>query len=301
MNTGASATLLRHHRHSGPEWDGFGRDPNADVSGTRRSQYARHVSRYRQRHADRRPCRRLRVQTGILLHAAGDSLLLDCGSGVLDALARTQVGYEGVDTVLLTHHHLDHVSDLMVLLKARWLAGEESLTVAGPPGTADLVADLLDVHEYMQDRIDLTLRELDPDDSFTLAGFEGEAMEARHSLPCLAYRLAHPRDGSAGQDPPVFGFSGDSEAFPELIDFFDGTAVLAHDCSFPDDVDVANHPTPAALGSALADADADLGRLYLTHLYPHTDGAHEAMRDSIAEHYDGDVRFAEDGLTFRMG
>ena len=242
-----------------------------------------------------------RVQTGLLLHAAGDSLLVDCGSGVLDALGRSQVGYEGVDTVLLTHHHLDHVSDLLVLMKARWLAGEETLTVAGPPGTPDLVRDLLDVHEYMQDRLELTLREIEPDSAFELAGFEGAAAATRHSMPCNAYRLSHPRDGGAGQDPPVFGFSGDSEAVPELLEFFDGTAVLAHDCSFPDDVDVANHPTPSELGRALADADADIGRVYLTHLYPHTDGEHEAMLESVADHYDGDVRFAEDDLTFRLG
>jgi ribonuclease BN (tRNA processing enzyme) len=242
-----------------------------------------------------------RSQTGILLNAAGDTLLVDCGSGVLDALQRTQVGYEAVDTVLLTHHHLDHVSDLMVLMKARWLAGQESLTVAGPPGTADLVTGLLDVHEYMQDRLDLDLREIEPGSEFSLAGFEGASMSTRHSMPCLAYRLTHPRDGSGGQAPPTFGFSGDSEAFPELIEFFDGTAVLAHDCSFPDDVDVANHPSPSELGQALADADADLGRVYLTHLYPHTDGVHEEMLDSLAEHYDGDVQFAEDGLSIRVG
>jgi ribonuclease BN (tRNA processing enzyme) len=187
----------------------------------------------------------------------------------------------------------------MPLLKARWLAGEESLTIAGPPGTPDLVDDLLDVHDYMQDRLDLTLREIEPGtDAFELAGFRGAAMETRHSLPCNAYRLTPATEGGSGDgDPPTFGFSGDSEAFPELIDFFDGTAVLAHDCSFPDEVDVSNHPTPAQLGSTLASADADLGRIYLTHLYPHTDGEHDAMLESLADHYDGDVRFAEDGLS----
>ena len=66
-------------------------------------------------------------------------------------------------------------------------------------------------------------------------------------------------------------------------------------------MDVSNHPTPASLGRALADADADLGRVYLTHLYPHTEDVHEAMLDSIADHYDGDVRFASDGLSVEIG
>ncbi|MFB6083266.1 MAG: MBL fold metallo-hydrolase [Halorientalis sp.] len=241
-----------------------------------------------------------RFQTGILLEAVGDRLLIDCGSGVVHALATTDAGYEGVDTVLLTHHHLDHVADLLPLLKARWLAGEESLEIVGPPGTPDLVRDLLSVHEYMQDRIDLTLRAVESGDAFEVAGFTGAAAETRHSMPCNAYRLAHPEEGDGDTDPPAFGFSGDSEAFPELVDFFDGVAVLAHDCSFPDDVDVSNHPTPAALGDALASADAEIGRVYLTHLYPHTEGHHEEMLDSLADRYDGDVRFARDGLSFEV-
>jgi len=242
-----------------------------------------------------------RFQTGILLTAGGNRLLIDCGSGVIHGLQRTPVGYEGVDTVLLTHHHLDHVSDLMPLLKARWLAGEEALTIAGPPGTPDLVEDLLDVHDYMQDRLDLTLREIDPDGEFEIAGFSGEAMETRHSLQCFAYRLTPDADDRVGsRDPPTFGYSGDSEAFVDLIEFFDGAAVFAHDCSFPDDIEVSNHPTPSSLGKALARADADLGRLYLTHLYPHTEGEHEEMLDSLSRHYDGDVKFAEDGLSVEL-
>lgn len=235
-----------------------------------------------------------RFQTGLLLESADATLLVDCGSGAVHGLAKTGVGYEGVDTLLLTHHHLDHVSDLMPLLKARWLAGEETLRVVGPKGTRDLVNGLLDVHDYMQDRIDLTLREIAPakrDDPHDIAGFDVAAMETRHSLYCLAYRFE-----SAEEAGPIT-FSADSEAFGDLIEFADGSAVLVHDCSFPDEVDVANHPTPDSLGTALATADAAVGRVYLTHLYPHTEGKHEAMLQSLGSQYDGDVRMARDGLT----
>jgi ribonuclease BN (tRNA processing enzyme) len=236
-----------------------------------------------------------RFQTGLLLESDDQNLLVDCGSGALHGLARTSVGYEGIETLLLTHHHLDHITDILPLLQARWLAGEESLTIVGPPGTDDLVRRLLAVHEPMADRLDLTIRELDSDDGpFDIAGFEVTAMETRHSMYCLAYRF------ETGESEPPFVFSADSEAFEELIEFADGAAVLAHDCSFPDDVDVSNHPTPTSLGETLAAADAEIGRVYLTHLYPHTDGRHEEMLDSIAESYDGDVRFADDGLTITL-
>ncbi|ACV48232.1 MULTISPECIES: MBL fold metallo-hydrolase [Halomicrobium] len=232
-----------------------------------------------------------RFQSGLLLEDGSDRLLVDCGSGVLHALERTDVGYEGVDTVLLTHHHLDHVSDLDVFMKARWLAGDTDLTIAGPPGTRDLIEGLLDLHGYMRGRLDLTIDEVGVDEPFTLAGFDIEAMETRHSMQCFAYRF------QAGGEEPALVYSGDSEAFTELIEFADRAAVLVHDCSFPDEVDVSNHPTPAQLGTVLDRAEAAVGRVYLTHLYPHTEGRHEEMLDSIAASYDGDVRFAADGLS----
>lgn len=227
-----------------------------------------------------------RFQTGLLLEADGESLLVDCGSGALHGLAATDVGYEGIDAVLLTHHHLDHVSDLLPLVKARWLAGEDQLRVVGPPGTEALLDGLLDVHDYLQDRVDLAVDEVGPG-TFEVASFDVEAVETVHSLYCLAYRFE--RDGAA------FTFSGDSEAIDAIADLADGCDVLAHDCSFPDDVDVSNHPTPSQLGGVLA--GRDVGRVFLTHLYPHTDGKHDEMLASVRETYDGEVRFARDGLS----
>jgi len=252
-----------------------------------------------------------RSQTGLLLEAddgdadggaereaddgdAGDGredgaprrLLVDCGSGVLNALAATDVGYVGVDTVLLTHHHLDHVADLLPLLKARWLAEKSSLTVLGPPGTPKLVGDLLDVHAYLQDRVDLTLRAVEPG-AFSVAGFDVRAMETRHSMYCLAYRFGD-----------ALAFSGDTAAFADLAAFADGVEAFVHDCSFPDGIETDNHPTPATLGEAFA--GNEYGTVYLTHLYPHTDGAHDEMRASIARSYDGAVRFARDGLAVQV-
>jgi ribonuclease BN (tRNA processing enzyme) len=238
-----------------------------------------------------------RMQTGLLVEGDDEAgpLLVDCGSGALHSLAATATGYEGVDTVLLTHHHLDHVADLLPLMKARWLAGAESLRVVGPPGTGELVEGLLDVHDYMQDRLDLRLREVTPDEApFDLAGFSVDAMETVHSMYCHAYRFT-PAESVGDGTTPVFTFSGDSEETDRLARFADGSDVLVHDCSFPDEIDVDNHPTPAALGGVLA--GHDYGTVYLTHLYPHTVGKEEAMLESLGERYDGEVRFAEDGLT----
>ncbi|MFC6835259.1 MBL fold metallo-hydrolase [Halomarina ordinaria] len=231
-----------------------------------------------------------RAQTGLLLTAdEAAPLLVDCGSGVLSALANTDVGYEGVPTVLLTHHHLDHVSDLMALFKARWLSGATDLELVGPSGTAALVEGLLDVHDYMQGRLDLVVREVEPG-AFSVAGYDVEAVETVHSMPCLAYRFE--------ADGATLTVSGDTEATDDVAALADGSDVLVHDCSFPDEVDVDNHPTPSQLGRTLS--GRQYGRVFLTHLYPHTEGRHGAMLDSLREHYTGDVTFARDGLSVEV-
>ena len=234
-----------------------------------------------------------RVQTGLLLERDDRSLLVDCGAGVLHRLANTDTGYEGVSSVLLTHHHLDHVNDLLALLKARWLSGEDHLEVVGPSGTKALLDSLIDDFDYLDGRVDLSVREVSPGESFSVAGFDVESHETVHSVECLAYRFP------GREDEGTFTFGADGEASPAIARFAEGSDLLLHDCSFPDEVDVDNHPTPAQLGEALAGADID--RLYLTHLYPHTNGEHEAMLDSItAAGFEGEVGVAADGLEFEL-
>ena len=104
---------------------------------------------------------------------------------------------------------------------------------------------------------------------------------------CLAYRFE--------TADATFTFSGDTEATDAVADLADGSALLAHDCSFPDGIDVDNHPTPTQLGEVLA--GRDLGRVYLTHRYPHTDGEEAAMVEAVESHVDAEVRIARDGLT----
>jgi ribonuclease BN (tRNA processing enzyme) len=177
----------------------------------------------------------------------------------------------------------------MAFFKARWLAGETDIEIVGPEGTEDLIEGLFSVHDYMDGRFDLSVREIAPGET-SVAGYEIEAIETAHSMYCLAYRFE--------TDDAVFTFSADTEAIESVAELAEESAVLAHDCSFPDGIDVDNHPTPSRLGDVLS--GHDIGRVYLTHLYPHTDGHHEAMTESVEERFDGDVRVARDGLTIDL-
>jgi len=222
-----------------------------------------------------------RAQTGLLVRGDAD-LLVDCGSGVLSALAGTDVGYEGVDAVLLSHHHLDHVADLLPILKARWLADCDTLPVLGPPGTRALVDDALDAYDYLRGRVAVEVREIGPG-TVPLPGASARALATEHSAESFAYRIG---------DLTV---SGDTEPSESLAAFADGSSVFVHECSYPDDVAADGHTTPTMLGHALA--GHDYGTVYLTHHYPQTEGRHDDLIAAVREHYDGAVEAARDGLT----
>lgn len=229
-----------------------------------------------------------RYQAGLVVEpaAGGAPLLIDCGGGTLHRLV--QAGYDpaGIGTLLVTHHHLDHVADVPSLLKARLLSGEPDLTVVGPPGTGDYLAPLLTV-DRLGERVDVRIRTREPGGStFRLNGHDVATCGTEHSVPGLAYRL----DGAVT-------ISGDTEASDRIAALADGSAVLVHDCAYADE-SRSNHATPRALGRALA--GVDVGRVYLTHLYPEAAADAEQLRETVSEVGGVDARVADDLETIEV-
>ena len=70
--------------------------------------------------------------------------LIDIGAGTQRQLARAGLDPQKVRAIFLSHHHVDHVSDLGPFLFNRWLLfGESALPVIGPPGTVAMVDGLI--------------------------------------------------------------------------------------------------------------------------------------------------------------
>lgn len=51
-----------------------------------------------------------RLQTGAVVENVETTLLVDCGSGITHRLVQSDTDYRDIDTILLTHTHLDHVA-----------------------------------------------------------------------------------------------------------------------------------------------------------------------------------------------
>ncbi len=84
-----------------------------------------------------------RAGPATLVRAGSQTLLVDCGRGVLQRAAAVGVGANAVTALLLTHLHSDHIADLGDLLITRWVttfvADPPRLPIIGPPGTAEVV------------------------------------------------------------------------------------------------------------------------------------------------------------------
>ena len=70
--------------------------------------------------------------------------LLDCGEGTQRQILRSGLGFKGLNRILLTHSHLDHILGLGGLLStlARWEALQD-IEIYGGQATLDRVADLI--------------------------------------------------------------------------------------------------------------------------------------------------------------
>ncbi|MFW5957491.1 MAG: MBL fold metallo-hydrolase, partial [Natronomonas sp.] len=222
-----------------------------------------------------------RYQSGLLYESAETTLLVDCGSGILHRLVQAGCDPTEIDAILLTHTHLDHVADLPGIAKVRAMEGVAELRIIAPSDTREVLDPWLSIDD-IDERIALVIDEIDPG-PHGIDDVEFRATRTTHSKPCHAYRFGD-----------RWGFTGDAEAAPELLEFFDGVDVLVADCAYSDDRPPENHPTPTALAQAFEEANTSINRLYLTHLYP--DAAKRASEtiETVSAATDASVRVASD-------
>jgi len=222
-----------------------------------------------------------RAQTGFLLEKGERLLLVDCGSGVYDRLQSLNVDWERLDTMLLTHHHLDHMSDLLTIFTARWLLGYPSATVYGPQGTRSLVRQWMALFPYVDDFVQVKVHELSANQTVEIAGFEVETMEMHHFITSLSYKFDH-----------TLAICGDSDPLPELKAFSQGCRLMVHECSYTDDQADQGHANPTDLGKVLA--GSNLEELWLTHFYPKAAAHGHDVVAAVKRHFAGEVRLAQD-------
>ncbi|SFM28859.1 MBL fold metallo-hydrolase [Methanolobus profundi] len=235
-----------------------------------------------------------RVQSGVLMDTGDSLLLFDCGCGVLGRIFESGYQHKDITGIVLTHLHLDHVGDVLALIKANWLIGRTDMKLYGPQGTREWFEKTLDVYDYLRDRFTVDITELSPGDEFTPEGSDCVISCAKtvHTDNSLAYRLE--KEGKS------VVYTGDTEPCYEVMELAEGVEVLIHECSFPLGFPMTNHTTPDMLSLMLEEEPLDVKDIYLTHLYPHMQGRYREAVDHLRKYFKGNVTIAKDLMEIEI-
>ena len=253
-----------------------------------------------------------------LVRAGGSTLLIDAGRGVLMRLTAAGVGVPMLSTILITHLHSDHTTDLHDLITTFWVmpmtAGRQ-LRVVGPPGTQDYVeraiammhADIgyrLDHHEDLHEPPEVDVTEVTEGICFDEGGLRVTASLVDHGVvkPAIGYRFD--ADESIGGGSACW--SGDTLPCDGLdrlcasVDVYVQTVLnrkLVESVPIQRFLDTMDYHSDIAQAAQTA-ARAGVGTFVINHPVPAPlPGTEQEWIDEAAEHFDGDIRFATDLLT----
>ncbi len=222
-------------------------------------------------------------------------VVVDCGAGAIQGLARATLPWGDVDHLLISHFHADHIGEIPSLIfalrHALALPRTAPLDIWGPPGTRQLFeAWAAALGSWLvEPGFDLAVHEIEPDTRVAIGTLQVMAAETPHTPESLAFRIA--AGGSA------LGYTGDTGPSEALAEFFRGTDLLLSECSLPEDLVADNHLSPNSL--ARMAVAANVGRLLVTHVYPQLRelDVPALIRDAG---FDGEIIMAHDGLALEI-
>lgn len=220
-----------------------------------------------------------RAQSSILVEGNGTRLLVDCGAGTFLRLHDVGVHVNDIDAVLLTHNHTDHNSDLLPILKARWLENGGKIDIYGPQGTSEFLSKLLEAYAYLKEKLKFSV---DESNSFAIGDFEVTTIGTKHSITSRAYLIE--------QGERRIVISGDT--FPQENIFNIRSDAIIHELSLPFDSQTTDHTTPEELAQILKSYKTH--KLYFIHIYPHTYKIIDEIRDYLSGYTEAPIYIPQD-------
>lgn len=228
----------------------------------------------------------------------GTLFLFDCGNGILRQIARADIDFLKIDNIFITHLHLDHTSDLGILVKANWLQGRQNtLNVYGPHGTKQMCDVFFSkAYPYLEGVIPLSVTDVKPGPVVKNDRWSILCFPLIHGVSSLAYKVETEENMIVvcGDTFSPVRENGGLSTFAKNAD------LLIHEVSFPDDFlyNKKDHTKPAPLGKEAE--EAGVKTLVVTHMYPACKGKEEQIVKSIKEYYTGEVIIGEDLMVISL-
>jgi ribonuclease BN (tRNA processing enzyme) len=240
-----------------------------------------------------------RACSGFVLEHEGFRVVMDLGYGTLSPLLSLvgSVHGAGIDAVLITHKHPDHMLDLHGLFRARWFGDRHGsqIPLYAPAG---VVSRLQSLEEDDDDAI-TTVFEWHPLPAkpYEVGPFRLESWALPHFVPNSGVRLT-----AAGL---AVAYTGDTGPDPALLDLArDADLFLAEASDRHQRPGTPPSPARSRMHLSARDAGqvaqaAGARRLMLTHFWPGND--REESRREAVEVYDGEVLLADEGMSVPLG
>lgn len=138
-----------------------------------------------------------RFCSSAFINYKGKKMLIDCGEGTQISMKNIGCGFKGIDLIMITHLHGDHINGLIGLLATIGNAEKRSpLTIIGPKGIKRAIMAMMILIEGLPYQLNIIE---DPVGSFSindghLKDIEISTIALDHSTECIGYSLYFKRN-----------------------------------------------------------------------------------------------------------
>lgn len=235
----------------------------------------------------------LRDNTYMVVEGRESSILIDCGGSPLHKLRAVGVDLDTLDSLIVTHHHPDHIYGVPILLLGLWLHGrQEPFHIFAPQRSVAAIISIMDSLEW-QDwpcTMPVTFHEVEMREGYKVIEspeFEITTTPVEHFVPTIAVKVMSKQTGRA------IAYSSDTEPCEALARLAQGVDILLHESTG----DYAGHSTPAQAGAMARRCGA--GKLVLIH-FTALDSELDDLRRAAEAEFEGSVELAEDLVAYPL-
>ena len=212
-------------------------------------------------------------------------LLIDCGEGTTRKLLEINDSLEGLDKILFSHVHADHIMGIITLLWRLWLVEQRTqvLEIIGPSEVEKVIEGFLTLTHTPRDAFPYEIKyiKLKGDDTIDLGQIS--ALKVKHHIDTYAFRIERGKKSIC--------YCSDTLPLEKISTFAKNCDILLHEASMPENTAEWAHKYfhSTSADAAKIAADANVKKLVLFHFMPQLEGKEELLGKEARKYFKGTV------------